>query len=63
MTLEDILRLGVAFGVSKARDWLADAGVTLTDELVKELEATARHVLQGAPGVTHAKRLEVDDQR
>ena len=63
MSLQQIVKTGVEVATMTMRAWLHDEGVTLSEELVLELESIMRGILYRGPGVTHAERLVVDDQR
>lgn len=41
----------------------AAVGVTISDDLLRDLEAQVRSLLRPGPGITHAKTLVVDDYR
>lgn len=62
MTPAEVLDLAAGLGVKAARDWLAGEGVTLSDDLIADARASLLALFRG-PGVTHAKRLVIEDLR
>lgn len=62
MTTEEIIGAAVGASLSTLRAWLGGEGLTVSEDLIRDVQAQVTALLRGAL-VVHAERIVVDDQR